>query len=104
MLFSIYLEHCLNDNPVVLEAISNWKIFAFADDLLLIYDNQEEATKLIQAISSLNKFGLDLTKSKSAILSDHSDHKNVKLIEGISIKKQIKYLGCQITLTRGSLL
>jgi hypothetical protein len=39
LLFNIYKEQCLEENPELLEAIKDGKFFAFADDLLLICDN-----------------------------------------------------------------
>lgn len=47
------------------------KVVAFADDILLICDDKEDAEKLIQATASLQEYGLQLNKAKSAILTDH---------------------------------
>lgn len=47
------------------------EVVAFADDILLICDDKEDAEKLIQTTASLQKYGLKLNKAVSAILTDN---------------------------------
>jgi hypothetical protein len=81
-------------------------LVAFADDLLLIFNDVKEAEDLIKAAESLSGKGLKLNKKKSCILSDQKEVKLLKLTEiaGIEIKSEIKYLGFKFALRKDAFI
>ena len=67
----------MQKNDVLADAVRKGKLIAFADDILLIADDKEEAEKLIKSTESLQIHGLKLNKTKSSILSEHPDLKDI---------------------------
>ena len=55
---------------------------AFADDILIIADDEKEAKKLIQAMASLSEAGLHLNKEKTTFMTDKSNLNRIEEIEG----------------------
>ena len=70
---------------------------AFADDILIIADDEKEAKKLIQAMASLSEAGLHLNKDKSNL-------NRIEEIEGVKRSDKFKYLGLKVSCHRGELL
>lgn len=62
------------------------KLLCFADDCLLICENKQEASDLIEQMNSLQDSGLHLNKAKTQIIGDHDDLKNCKEILGVEVK------------------
>lgn len=54
LLFNLYLEHCLTKSEVLKQALLDGKLIAFADDILLICDNKQEASKLISGLEYIS--------------------------------------------------
>ena len=55
----------LNAQPELKEAISKGKLLAFADDVLIMADNEIEATNMIEAFMKLEDSGLIMNKTKT---------------------------------------
>jgi hypothetical protein len=49
LLFNVYLDWVINQNPVLKAAIENGQLIAFADDILLIGNDKADSIKLIEA-------------------------------------------------------
>ena len=75
LLFNVYLEDTLMNNPILNAAIKADKLIAFADDLLLITDSKVEMEGLLKQIESLGNESLILNQKKTVILSDIKDVK-----------------------------
>ena len=104
-LFNVYLEHALKSSPLLATAIENGSLLAFADDLLIMADNETEAKQLIRALDGLKTdFKLHLNKVKTKILSDKPEFKGIKEVDGVAVEKTCKYLGDRISLDRQQLL
>ena len=72
----------------------------FADDGLLISEDEEQAAKDIRIIQEVaEEYGLNINKEKSSILWINKKG-NQTAIEGIEIRKDMKYLGILIEDTR----
>lgn len=99
-LFNIYLNHLLSGNKTLAEAIRDGKLVAFADDILMIADDQKEAEDLIGAIETLSENGIFLNKDKSKILTNQEELQGKTEIAGVKIEKKIKYLGVLLSCSR----
>jgi len=64
------LEELLLEDKTLKKAIEDGKLVAFADDVLLIADDEKEAEKLIRAMEGLERGGLVLNKQKTSFLTD----------------------------------
>ena len=74
--------------------------FFYADDGLILADNEEETRKSTQSIRSIaSDMGLKINTEKSNILiyNNKSNQQDNYTIEDINIKEEIKYLGTTIT-------
>ena len=80
------------------------KLIAFADDVLMIADSADEASEFVKAMSDLANYNLVLNKDKSVALTDRTDMKDVKEIDGIPVKKKVKYLGLNVVCDRTELV
>ena len=78
MTFNVYLEAILQSVPILATAIKDKKLFAYANDLLMVADLKEETQNLIRAISQLKYKGLKINSAKSKILDDTGALKDVK--------------------------
>jgi hypothetical protein len=101
----VYLDCALKSNPTLEKAIAEGKLFAFADDLLVIADGKDEASQMIKGLESMETtFLLKLNKEKTNILCDHKDFKQEKQVEGIKLVEKVKYLGLRISLNKKDIL
>jgi hypothetical protein len=82
----VYLDSCLKASEKLKKGIKDLKVVCFADDILLICDNKQEAVDLIKEIDQLSRFNLNLNKNKSFILSNHKELKNIDELCDIKIK------------------
>lgn len=90
-LFNIYLENALLNNPLLEKGIKEGKIWAFADDILLISKSTLETEQLIEAISGWgDSHALFLNKDKSHLISDIRSLGELKDIGGIKREKRVK--------------
>ena len=104
LLFNVYLEEALGTVPVLKKAISEGKLIAFADDILLVADDKQEAVQLIRGMESLKDVGLQLNKSKTVLMDDTKQLDGQDALEGIAIKKSFKYLGAELSCNRGAVI
>ncbi len=93
LLFNVYLEDTLMNNPILNAAIKADKLIAFADDLLLIANSKVEMEGLLKQIESLGSEGLILNHKKTVILSDI---KNVKLGDCFLKNEENKQQGYEV--------
>ena len=59
------------------EGITKGKIICFADHILIICDNIYETKAYLKAMEELGDVGLCLNKSKTKIICDHADLKDL---------------------------
>ena len=83
---------------------SQGKLLAFADDLFFIMDSQEEAEKALAACDRIDIAGLHINRTKTQIITDQVEMKDVKEICGIQISDELKYLGLILSCDRVKLL
>ena len=69
-------------------------MLAFADDIMVVVDTEDEMTEIIEAMTELEEsFMLILNKKKTVIMSDKKELKGRTDISGIKVVLQTKYLG-----------
>ena len=56
------------------------KITCFADDILMICDDKQEAERLIRQIESFSDCGLKINKAKTKVISDRNELKEAQEI------------------------
>ena len=97
VLFNVYLEEALKSS-VKLEAVRRrGDLLAFADDMLVMTDNQNELAMIIDELSKLEQqWNLRLNKKKSEILTKEK----VQEVGGVRCVKTVKYLGVRVTCDR----
>jgi hypothetical protein len=97
VLFNVYLEEALKSS-VKLEAVRRrGDLLAFADDMLVMTDNQNELAMIIDELSKLEEqWNLRLNKKKSEILTKEK----VQEVGGVRCVKVVKYLGVKVTCDR----
>ena len=72
-------------------------LLAFADDMLVMTNNQSELTMIIDELMKLQQqWNLRLNKKKSEILTKE----DFQEINGIKCVKTVKYLGVKVTCDR----
>lgn len=73
LFFNAVLDHALNEDETLEQFIAEGKLISFADDILGLADSKEEATKFIQSLSHLEKYGLIVNKLKigSSVTNKH---------------------------------
>ena len=74
-------------------------LLAFADDMLVMTNNQSELTTIIDELGKLQQqWNLRLNKRKSEILTKEDSQE----VNGIKCVKTVKYLGVKVTCDRRS--
>ena len=96
LLFNVYLDALIENNEILKNLVNNKQLLAFADDMLIETDNQNEAVAALKAFAILEKDGLKLNVSKTQIMTDRKDMQGVKEICCITISDSNKYLGIKI--------
>ena len=72
-------------------------LLAFADDMLVMTNNQSELTMIIDELMKLQQqWNLRLNKRKSEILTKE----DIQEVNGIKCAKTVKYLGVKVTCDR----
>ena len=104
-LFNIYLDYAIGNNPVLREMANQGKLVAFADDILIVSENSEEAE---QDIGRLEQFGLShglhINKAKSQVIIGNPRLKELKDIAGIERWEKGDHLGLIIITNRIELI
>lgn len=94
-LMSLFIKN-FEDNIGIDILGRTFTISQFADDTLLFLKNKEVLPLVIEKISVFSKAsGLTLNFKKCELMAIHNC--NLDVIEGIPVKKEIKYLGVMIT-------
>ena len=85
----MYLEEALKSSKKLEEVRNRGDLLAFADDMLVMSNNQHEIEMIVEELAKLNlKWNLRLNKKKSEILTNES----LTEIGGIRCTKVVKYL------------
>ena len=97
VLFNVYLEEALKSSKKLEEVRKRGDLLAFADDMLVISNNQHEIEMIVEEVAKLNlQWNLRLKKKKSEILSNE----NLTEIGGIRCTKVVKYLGVKVAIDK----
>ena len=97
MLFNVYLEEALKKSNKLEAVRKRGDLLAFADDMLVMTNNQNKLAMIIEELTSLQqRWNLRLNKKKSEILT----RENMEEIGGIRCVKVVKYLGVRVTCDR----
>jgi len=97
VLFNVYLEEALKSSAKLEAVRKRGDQLAFADDMLVMTNNQNELAMIIEELTSLQqRWNLRLNKKKSEILTKE----NIAEIGGINCTKTAKYLGVKVTCDR----
>jgi hypothetical protein len=97
VLFNIYLEEALKSSAKLEAVRVRGDLLAFADDMLVMTNNQSEMTMIINELTALQqRWNLRLNKRKSEILT----REKVQEIGGIRCVQTVKYLGVRVTCDR----
>ena len=94
VLFNVYLEEALKSSRKLEEVRKRGDLLAFADDMLIMSNNQHEVEMIIDELTTLqDNWNLRLNKKKSEILTGE----NLPEIGGVKCTKTVKYLGVRVT-------
>ena len=97
VLFNVYLEEALKSSAKLEAVRRRGDLLAFADDMLVMTDNQNELAMIIDELSKLEQqWNLRLNKKKSEILTKEK----VQEVVGVRCVKTVKYLGVRVTCDR----
>jgi hypothetical protein len=97
VLFNVYLEEALKSSAKLEAVRRRGDLLAFADDMLVMTDNQNELAMIIDELSKLEQqWNLRLNKKKSEILTKEK----VQEVGGVRCVKTVKYLGVRVTCDR----
>ena len=97
VLFNVYLEEALKSSAKLDAVRRRGDLLAFADDMLVMTDNQNELTMIIDELSKLEQqLNLRLNKKKSEILTKES----IQEIGGVRCVKTVEYLSMRVTCDR----
>jgi len=97
VLFNVYLEEALKSSLKLEEVRKRGDLLAFADDMLVMTNNQSELTMIIDELGKLQQqWNLRLNKKKSEILTKE----DIQEVNGIKCVKTVKYLGVKVTCDR----
>ena len=97
VLFNVYLEEALKSSQKLEEVRKRGDLLAFADDMLVMTNNQSELTMIIDELVKLQQqWNLRLNKRKSEILTKE----DLQEVNGIKCVKTVKYLGVKVTCDR----
>lgn len=73
ILFNYYLDKILQECPFLQMLIQGMKLLAYADDIFLICESEEElSVALIELEQGFAKYGLTLNKKKCEIFTNHA--------------------------------
>ena len=97
LLFNVYLEEALKSSQKLEEVRKRGNLLAFADDMLVMTNNQSELTMIIDELGKLQQqWNLRLNKRKSEILTKE----DIQEVKDINCVKTVKYLGVRVTCDR----
>ena len=97
VLFNVYLEEALKSSEKLEEVRRRGDLLAFADDMLVMSNNQHEVEMIVNELAKLTlSWNLRLNKKKSEILTSE----NLTEIGGVRYTKVVKYLGVIVTTDR----
>ena len=97
MLFNVYLEEALKSSAKLEAVRKRGDLLAFADDMLIMTNNQNELVMVIEELTALQqRWNLLLNKKKSEILTKE----DVQEVGGIKCAKTVKYLRVRVICDR----
>ena len=100
-LFNIYLEEALNSCDVFKELMKREDLLAYADDITIFTKNDIEIGRVVQGFRQMEQhFNLRINLRKCEILRIKGGTSNIKQIEGIEVKDNVKYLGLKLVCDR----
>ena len=71
-------------------------MLAFADDLILMVENQDQAKTTLEQLASLESHGIIANCDKNQIMTDRGEIKDVTAINVINLTNSITFLGVKI--------
>lgn len=80
LLFSVLLDTVLMTSEVLIKCIEKGDLIAFADDILVMAADLNEAEIIIKEMEALGLYGLCVNKKKTKIITDIKELKDVKEI------------------------
>ena len=93
MLFNVYLEEALGQTQNLRDMVNRGDLLAFADDMLILINLNEEMAQAIKELESLSPiWNLRLNKAKSQVLTEDPSAD----IGCIPCVTQVKYLGVAV--------
>jgi len=69
-LFNVYLHEALTNHPVLEDLIKGNRLLAYADDLAIIINYEDEVQSILEALDTLRPWGLKVNKQKSELLAE----------------------------------
>ena len=72
-LFNVYLHEALTNHPVLEDLIKGNRLLAYADDLAIIINYEDEVQNILEALDTLRPWGLKVNKQKSELLAETKD-------------------------------
>lgn len=85
------------------ELISDGKLFAYADDIIIEAKDIDELRKIIGEFKKLKSWGLNINLDKSMVLANKKNSKKFNKIEGVKVKDCVKYLGINLSFNKKTL-
>jgi hypothetical protein len=80
--------------------ISDGKLFAYADDIIVEAKDIDELRKIINEFKKLKAWGLNINLDKSMVLANKKNTKKYSKIEGVKVKDLVKYLGINLSFNK----
>ena len=99
-LFNVYLEEAIFSSRILRKAVDDGKLLAFADDLLITADSEEEMEMFLQEFQKWEEsFGLIMNRTKTVWMSNRYDLRGKKKIQWVERVEEFKYLGINCSLS-----
>ena len=97
MIFNVYLEDALYSQPVLKALISLKRLFAYADDILIVIRNPRDLEKVMDSLNNINAtHGLEVSMKKTQLLTTDSSLIEKARELGLSTCESYKYLGLEL--------
>ena len=100
-MFNIYLEEALASEGIFQDLIRRKDLLAYADDIAIFTNSDLEVKHIVEGFRRLERsFNLRINLNKCEMIRINEGNSNIKFIEGIQIKDEVKYLGLKIVTSK----